>query len=385
MNTTNMNTTLSTTLSSTNLFSIINQKQEKPIDKKMLDLYADYLLSSFSYTTATGLSNMLDHQLSHDKVTRFLSEREYSSKDLWILVKPVVHEIENDNGVIIFDDTVEEKMYTDENDIVAWHFDHTTGRSVKGINILSCVYQVKETTIPLAFEIIKKTISFLDPKTGKTKRRSEETKNQIFRDMFEKVLKNKVKFSYVLADSWFASNENMKFVAKKNKHFIFAIKDNRLVALSKKEKLEGNFKRLDSLLFEENAVAACFFKGLELPVLVSKQIFTNEDENTGVLYLVTNDLSLDASSMSANYKKRWKVEEYHKSIKSNTGLSKSPTKTSITQNNHFFASIYAFFKLELLSAKTKLNHFALRSKIYVRALMASFKELQNLQKNARVR
>jgi len=38
----------------------------------MLDVYTDYLITSFSHTTATGLSAMLDGQVSHDKVTRFL-------------------------------------------------------------------------------------------------------------------------------------------------------------------------------------------------------------------------------------------------------------------------------------------------------------------------
>lgn len=357
----------------------VNKKAGQPIDQKMLDIYTDYLMSSFSQTTATGLSALLDKRISHDAITRFLSEREYTSKDLWLLVKPTVRQIERNNGVLIFDDTVEEKTYTDENDIVAWHFDHVTGRSVKGVNILSCVYRTEEATVPLAFEIIKKTVSFVDEKTGKTKRRSEETKNELFRVMFEKVLQNQVKFAHILADSWFSSNENMKYITDCKKHFLFAVKDNRLVALSQNEKLKGIFKRLDSLSFEDNTVVACFFKGLELQVLVSKQVFINENGSTGILYLVTNDLSLDASLMSAIYKKRWKVEEYHKSIKSNTGLAKSPTKTVTTQSNHFFASIYAFFQLELLSIKVKLNHFALRSKIYLSALTASFKELRVLR------
>lgn len=38
-----------------------------------MDLYTDYLLSSFGPTTATGLSKMLDSAISHDDVTRFLS------------------------------------------------------------------------------------------------------------------------------------------------------------------------------------------------------------------------------------------------------------------------------------------------------------------------
>jgi len=76
----------------------------------ILDLYTDYLLSSFSYTTATGLSEILSGEISHDQVTRFLSKKDYTSKELWLAMKKDVREIEDDLGVLIFDDTVQEKQ-----------------------------------------------------------------------------------------------------------------------------------------------------------------------------------------------------------------------------------------------------------------------------------
>jgi hypothetical protein len=63
------------------------------------------LLSTFGQATATGLSAMVNGEMSHDQVTRFLSEREYTSKDLWLQVKSTVRHIERDDGVLIFDDT----------------------------------------------------------------------------------------------------------------------------------------------------------------------------------------------------------------------------------------------------------------------------------------
>jgi len=39
----------------------------------LLDLYTDYLLVNPSYITATGLSTLTDHVVSHDKITRLLS------------------------------------------------------------------------------------------------------------------------------------------------------------------------------------------------------------------------------------------------------------------------------------------------------------------------
>jgi hypothetical protein len=48
---------------------------------------------------------MVNGEMSHDQVTRFLSEREYTLKDLWLQVKSTVRHIERDDGVLIFDDT----------------------------------------------------------------------------------------------------------------------------------------------------------------------------------------------------------------------------------------------------------------------------------------
>ena len=65
-------------------------------DKEKLDLYTDYLISNSGYATSTGLSAMLEGDMSHDQVTRFISTRKYTSKDLWKEVKMTVRQIETD-------------------------------------------------------------------------------------------------------------------------------------------------------------------------------------------------------------------------------------------------------------------------------------------------
>lgn len=182
----------------------------------MLDIYSDYLISSFSYTTATGLSRALGGIISHDKVTRFLSADDYDSKKLWKLVKPTVRKIESDEGILIFDDTIEEKAYTDESDLITWHFDHSLGRSVKGVNILSCLYQSsydnEEVTLPIAFEPIQKTEKVFDKNKGQEVKKSKKTKNEYFREMAKvAVIDNQVKCKCIVADVWFSSNDNMEY------------------------------------------------------------------------------------------------------------------------------------------------------------------------------
>jgi hypothetical protein len=118
---------------------------------------------------------------------------------------------------------------------------------------------------------------------------------------------------------------------------------------------------------------------VEFPLFLVKQVFKNEDGSEGVLYLVSSDVTLDYERLTTIYQKRWKVEEYHKSLKVNASLAKSPTKTIRTQSNHIFASIYAFVKLERMKLATKMNHFAARSRMYLKAVQAAFKELQSLR------
>src|SRR5664279_4395675 len=102
-------------------------------------------------------------------------------------------------------------------------------------------------------------------------------------------------------------------------------------------------------------------------MLFVRRIFTIKDGNTCLLNLICSDLACDGEQVSTIYQKWWQVEEFHKSLKSNAGLAKSPTRTRTTQNNHTFMSIYAVFKLEFLKIKHKTNHFALRAKLFIKA------------------
>ena len=113
----------------------------------LIYIYTYYLISSFDQTTATNLSRLLEGEISHDIVPRFLSPSYFSFRSLWFLVKSTVRDLEKDDGVLIFDDTIFDTPYRDENDIVTWHFDPSRGRTVKGINILNCLYNIQDISV----------------------------------------------------------------------------------------------------------------------------------------------------------------------------------------------------------------------------------------------
>lgn len=92
------------------------------MQEKLLDLDTDYLISSFGQVSATGLSRLLDGAVSHDQITRFLSSAPKNSADLWRIAKPLVRQVESPAGVIGISDTIEEKEFTDENELMCWPF-----------------------------------------------------------------------------------------------------------------------------------------------------------------------------------------------------------------------------------------------------------------------
>ncbi len=347
--------------------------------KQMLDIYSDYLLASFSQTSATGLSILLNGEISHDQVTRFLSQAKKTSRDLWLVVKPFQRTINSSDGVLIIDDSIEEKPYTDENDIVCWHYDHSKDRSVKGINFVTALYQNKAVSLPLDFRLVAKTEIYFDKKTGKEKRRSPITKNEMAHAMIGQVVKNQVLFRFCLFDVWFASAENLMFIKTEAKReFICPIKTNRKVALSLTDKLAGRWQAVERLVIEENTVLEIYLEGVDFSLLLIKQVFTNEDGSNGILYLITSDTTLEHDQVKTIYQRRWNVECYHKSLKQNVSLAKSPTQTETTQTNHFFAALCGYIKLEMLKVETKTNHFALKTKLYVNALQSAFKTLREM-------
>jgi putative transposase ISC1217 len=115
------------------------------------------------------------------------------------------------------------------------------------------------------------------------------------------------------------------------------------------------------------------------PVLLVRQVFTNKDGSTGILYLASSDTTVTREFILTTYQKRWPVEVFHKSLKQNAALGKAPVRRVVTQNNHVFAALYAFFKLECLKIKRHLNHFALRTHLDLKAIRLAFDELQVLQ------
>jgi Transposase DDE domain len=241
------------------------------------------------------------------------------------------------------------------------------------------LYQAGSVALPIAFDLVTKAEAYIDEKSGNLKRKSSLTKNERYRMLVRVAVHNQVQFRYVLNDSWYASADNMKFVHQDlKKEFVMPLKENRKVALSAATKQSGQYQAVSSLDLPAGATLEVWLEAVEFPLHLVKQVFTNEDSSVGTLYLVSSDLTLSFDQITTLYQRRWSVEVYHKSLKQNASLEKAPVRTPTTQRNHLFASLCAYIKLESLKLETKLNHFALKSKIYLSALRSAYDELVKL-------
>ncbi|MDQ9009078.1 hypothetical protein RFI36_04450 [Acinetobacter gerneri] len=204
-------------------------------------------------------------------------------------------------------------------------------------------YHHNNILLPLNFEIIEKPMSYCDLKTRQIKRESLITKNEMLHQMFLQMLANSVKFKYILFDSWFSSKETFELIRKKKDHFIDALKNNRLVALSAKDRRDGHFHKVRDIALKDGEFVRGRLKRYSYEFLFCRQVFTNKDGSRSSLDLVC--------------------------------IAKSPTKMVRTQSNHLFLSICSTLKLEQLKFNNQMNHFVLKAKLYLKSLKAAYSKI----------
>jgi len=351
--------------------------------QQLQDIYINFTISSFEKIEMTKLSKL--RGCSHDIFTKhlLLNDTLDDDKRLWKSIKPFLRNYENeDSGCILIDDMLMHKPWTKTNDIVCWHYDHVSQRMEKGILMLNFHYtDASGISIPLGYEIITKTEEKWNDEYQKYVKKSLFTKNEIMQDKL-KILHyhNEVKYRYILFDKWFASTKNLVFIEEElKKKFVCPIKSNRKIALTVEERNKGKYVNISTIGIEGGSSRLIYLEGYEKPLRLIKQVVKNGDDGESIyLYLVTNDIDLSFDEVLKIYQRRWKIEEYHKSLKQNLKIEHSPTKVETSQRNHIHLAVCGFIKLEKLRLNYKMNHFAIKEKIYIEALKVAYKKVEKL-------
>ncbi|NQY09855.1 MAG: hypothetical protein HRT71_10130, partial [Flavobacteriales bacterium] len=88
----------------------------------------------------------------------------------------------DNEAVFIVDDSIQAKPYTDESELICWHYDHVFGKTVKGFCFLTGLYYGDGISVPTGIEFVTKPIKTVNNK-GKQVRKATKSKNTLFREI----------------------------------------------------------------------------------------------------------------------------------------------------------------------------------------------------------
>jgi hypothetical protein len=328
----------------------------------MRNTYVDYLLSTEGHISATDLSEVVEGKYSHDQITRLLVSGEVNDKTTYLKGKNYIKQKGIKGTVTLsIDDSLVPKPHMQFSNIVNWHYDDAKRRCVKGIYFISALWSNDQVNVPLSLQVVEKELRWNENKQ-QYRWKCLKNKNDLMRQMVQRLTRSK-QVDYVLADSWYSSKKNMNYIVEEcETDFIMSVRCNRAVTRNEKDAQSGKFRPLRELKLGKGAVKL-YLKGVHFPVLVAKQVYKNADGSSSTLYLATSDLELRAEQIVQLYKRRWKVEEYHKSMKSNCSLGKCQAPSLTSQQSHFYLAALAFLLLEKTKVKEDHNHFALKKQL----------------------
>lgn len=294
--------------------------------------YIEYLVSTPANYTCTNLAAHLEG-VSHDAVTDYLARATTTARQLWELVAPLLNDTER--AYLIVDDSVQDKRYSRQIELVQPQYSGAAGGIVRGIGVVNLVHTDGVDYYPIDFRI------FAPKSDGKTK-------NDHLRDMLINAVANKrVRAKRVLFDSWYASVENLKLVVRLGLVFVTTLKSNRLVSLSK----EQGYVHLNQLQWSEEALKhGMVVKLKELPFKV--RLFKVAFPHGGIEWVITNlDRPDDptAHSVQEETEVRWQVEQLHRELKQLTGIEACQCRKARAQRTHIASCYHAWLSLKVIS------------------------------------
>lgn len=315
------------------------------------ELYSQFLLSTFGRHSACWLAELLDNQPAHDTLTRWLAGTKLRPRIIWEYVKEWV---DPDGGYLILDDTVLDKFYAKDMELVQHQWSGTHHRVVKGIGLVNLLWNLAREPDQAEHIIIDFRIY--------GKKYDGKTKNQHARDMMSLAHQRGLRPQAVLMDSWYASLDNLKLIRQLGWLFITDLESDRQLSL-----LPHQYRPVPEVATPTGTI--CHLKGFGA-IKAFKLVLKNGD----IKCLATNDLSLSAPDVRKAAIRRWKIEETHRGAKQVTGVECCQARNQRAQRNHILCGLLAFLALEKYRLETGVSWYQAKQQVIAHALKQYLKQ-----------
>lgn len=308
--------------------------------------YCQYLLSSQNNYTLTNLAQHLE-EINHDQINRYLRQEKLTPRLLWDNAQAVVQR--DENGYIIFDDTVLDKKYSEEIELTRKQYSGNEHRVIRGIGIVSCVYVNSQTA---QFWVIDYRI--YDP-DGDRKTKLDHVIEMLQSLVYQKLLP----FRTVLMDSWYATKKLMQYIDSIDKYYYCPLKRNRLVDDTGGLEEYQPIEHLEwSSIEQENGKV---IKIKTFPKDKKVKLFRVIISTDKTEYIATNDLTQDSTNVVQQVcNVRWKIEEFHRELKQLTGAQSCQCRKARIQRNHIACAMLVWLRLKNLAYQTGQTIYQLK-------------------------
>lgn len=281
------------------------------------ELYCSFLEVTSDRYSALALSEVVPPyaELSHDSISRWLSDARVQPKDLWQVAKK---EVSGKSGILVFDDVVIDKNRGGKTELVNWQYAGSKHDITKGIGVVNALWQTsKEDYVPMDYRI------WNPPEDGKTK-------NDHFRDMLSNTKARSLVPEMVVADSWYSSLDNLKTIRSHGWDWVMGLRSNRLV-----NKPHVQINTLD-IPAEGLVVHLKGYGWIKLFRFVTKYGRTD--------YIGTSKLDLSREQVKEYFEHRWSVEVLRRELKQTCGFTRCQANTDRAQRNHIGLALLTWIR-----------------------------------------
>ena len=257
---------------------------------------------------------------------------------------------EDSEPVLIIDDTSKKKSGRKVENLGLF-MDHCQKVRYKGYQIVVSALSLGRTSLPLDFEFkigklkVDRSVRTSYPKASHTAQRErlgKKNKLSIAMDLINRALKRKVRFKYVIWDSWYSCNKSIKYVCTK-----LMTKGINLVAMVKRDEqlyqYKGNFMttkeiynragkltkdgrtgvrykiaRVTVLDKDSSKKATC-----RIPLVEVTMCFYKYPKVKGFRVVICTDLEKSALEILSLYLRRWSIEVIFQELKGLFGFDQS--------------------------------------------------------------
>jgi hypothetical protein len=314
-------------------------------------MYGQFLVNTPLNVTGTYFADTASG-FAHDRVSDFLKHSKLTPK---IIRNKALSEIPlSPNGFILFDDTVADKDFSFNVEMVRSQYSGNAHGIIKGIGIVTCVYYHPELDKFYALDY-----RIFDPE------RDGKSKLDHVWDMLDIFHEKNLPYAYVLMDSWYAVTELMVHINDLGKIYYCPLKDNRKVDDS------GNpdggkqaYKPVSQLDWDQTDLTiGKMVKINGFPANMKVKLFCVQVSTNRTDYVATNDMTQNSTDgVRKACAIRWKVEEFHRELKQVTGLENCQARKQRSQRNHINLCMQAWMVLKSAARANNITIYEQKNK-----------------------